>query len=168
MSLLSADAADFAPRGRPLPNRVYLATVEEVSINELDNGTQLARRYGNLRTEQGAGEFELPDGSTFTIGNRKVFHRSWIDHKVELAAKIGQGEIKREAVAAGLMKKPEKGATTTLDFESWPSYAEALAGKDVKIRTKQVKRLGKDRKTVMKDDDGREIIDVEVAEWLPV
>lgn len=169
MSLLSADASDFAPRGRPLPNRVYLATVEEVSINELDNGSQLARRYGNLRTEQGATEFEMPDGTTFTIGQRKVFHRSWIDHKVEMAAKIGQGEIKREAVAAGLMKKPEKGGPqTTLDFDSWPKYAEALAGRDVKIRTKQIKRMSKDKKTVLKDDDGREIIDVEVAEWLPV
>lgn len=166
MSLLSADASDFAPRGRPLPNRIYLATVEEVSINELENGTQLARRYGNLRTEQGAGEFEMPDGSTFTIGQRKVFCRSWIDHKNEKAAQIGQGEIKREAVAAGLMKKPEKGQKTSLDFKDWPSYAEALAGKDVRIRTKQIKRMKNGQ--LVKDDEGNEIIDVEVAEWLPV
>lgn len=167
MSLLSADAADFAPRGRPLPNRVYVATVEEVSINELDNGTQLARRYGNLRTEDGTTEFEMPDGSTFTIGQRKVFSRSWIDHKNEIAARIGQNEIKREAVAASLMKKPEKGGKpTTLDFKDWPTYAEALAGKDLKIRTKQVKRMKNG--AVVKDDEGREVIDVEVAEWLPV
>lgn len=150
MSLLVSTPEDFT--GKPLPPRAYKATVLDAKVEATENGTRLTRMYGNLRTPEG--DVEFADGaSTFRIGARKLFARSWIDHKNEQAAKIGQREIKREAISAGLMRKPGKGETTELEYDSWEAYANALIGRDVVVRTK----LGKDQ-----SGEDR----AEVATWL--
>lgn len=165
MSLLTATNDDFQGRGRPLPDNVYRVTVEEVRIDTKANGTQLVRRYGNIRTREGATEFAMPDSSTFKIGQRKIFARSWIDHKHPDARRIGQQEIKREAVAAGLMPKPAKGETTELNYDSWEAYAVALNGRDELVRTRQVPRQDASGSPKL-DAEGQPVIDVEVVEWL--
>lgn len=139
MSILTSTSDDFAG-GRTLPDAVYRATILEAKVETTDNGSRLTRMYGNLRTPTGETEFANGDGQPFRIGNRKLFARSWIDHKNEQAASIGQREIKREAVATGLMQKPKKGETVELDFDDWNTYANALVGREVLVRTKAEKQ----------------------------
>lgn len=153
MSILSASHDDFAGGGKPLPPRAYKVTVLEAKVEETENGHRLTRMYGNIRTPEGAVEFENGDGKTFRIGNRKLFARSWIDHKNEQAASIGQREIKREALSAGLLAKPAKGETTELDYPSFEDYAQALIGRDVIVRTK-----------IAKNQRDEEV--AEIATWL--
>jgi hypothetical protein len=145
MSLLKATTDDFQVTGAKLPNGTYLATVESAQAEATENGTRLTRMYGNIRTPEGAVEFAQNGSGTFRIGNRKLFARSWIDHNNEKAAEIGQREIKREAVSAGLLAKPVEGQTTELDFADWDVYANALVGRDVLVRTK-IKSRNKDAK----------------------
>lgn len=140
MSILKSTADDFVG-GRPLPNAEYRATVVQAQVEQTENGKRLTRMYGNLRTREGATELALPDGSTFRIGARKLFARSWIEHSNEQAQSIGTREIKREAVSAGLMPKPAKGETVELPFDSWEEYANALTGREVIVRT-QLKPKG--------------------------
>lgn len=146
MSILTAEASDFGG-GRALPNGTYRATVLDAKVettpsNDDPNKTnsRLVRMYGNLRLPTGETEFAANGGGVFRIGARKLFARSWIDHTNEQAAKIGQREIKREAVAAGLMAKPKKGETVELEFDSWDAYASALLGREVLVRTQQRQR----------------------------
>lgn len=136
MSLLSASPDDFGGQGKPLPPREYVVTVLEAKVEPTANGKRLTRMYGNIRTKEGATEFTNGDGAPYRIGNRKLFARSWIEHTSPKAAEIGQREIKREALSAGLLAKPAKGTTTELDFPSWETYANELTGKDVIVRTK--------------------------------
>src|SRR6266581_4940645 len=131
-SILSADSSDFSG-GRALPNGTYRATVLDAKVEHTPvaddptkENSRLVRMYGNLRLPSGETEFAANGGGTFRIGARKLFARSWIDHTNEQAAKIGQREIKREAVAAGLMTKPKKGETVELAYDSWDAYANAL------------------------------------------
>ena len=178
MSLLkSTYAEDFQPQGRPLPNGIYLVNVEEAGPESVDNGSQLARRYGNIRTREGATEFTLPDGSSYRIGGRKLFKRSWIDHKNPKAAEIGQREIKHEAAAAGLMEKPVKGgAAVELEFGSWGEYAAALVGKELLVRAQQKAKLtyannpttGARELVPVLDDDNNPVFEAEVVDWLAV
>lgn len=139
MSILTSTADDFNSN-RTLPDSLYRVTVLDAKVEQTDNGSRLTRMYGNIRTPDGATEVANGNGQPFRIGNRKLFARSWIDHTNEQAASIGQREIKREAVAAGLMQKPKKGETVELDFESWDSYANALIGREVLVRTKAEKQ----------------------------
>lgn len=138
MSILTASSEDFAG-GRVLPAGDYKATVLEAKVEKTENGKRLSRMYGNLRTRND--ETEIPStngGSPFRIGNRKLFARSWIEHTNEQAQGIGDREIKREAVSAGLMQKPKKGETVELDYPSWDDYASALLGREVIVRVKVV------------------------------
>ena len=153
MSIFSATQEDFSGGGKPLPPRSYKVMVLEAKVETTENGTRLTRMYGNIRTPEGAVEFENGDGTTYRIGNRKLFARSWIDHKNEQAQQIGQREIKREAVSAGLMQKPAKGETVELDYPSFEDYAQALIGREVLVRTK----IGKNNR----DEEVAEI-----ATWL--
>src|SRR5258706_5254179 len=135
MSILKAGEADFAVGGRVLPAGDYLVTILDAKLEKVPNGERLTRMYGNIRTR--SGETELPavnGGARFRIGNRKLFARSWTEHVNEQAQSIGQREIKHEAVAAGLMRKPAKGETVELDVND--AYAAELVGKDVLVRTK--------------------------------
>lgn len=173
MSLLTATHEELQPQGRLLPEGTYRATVEEASIEKTANGTRLSRRCGNVRGRNGEAELALPDGSTFRIGNRKLFARSWIDHTNADAARIGNREIKKEAVSAGLMPKPEKGGSSDLNFPGWPEYAQALVGRDVLVRVKHEQRMeqvqapnGTMVKQPAKDADGNPIVDVRIADWL--
>jgi len=166
MSLLTITHEDVQGRGRPLPDKTYRATIEEASVETTDNGKQLARRYGNLRTIDGNTEFELPDGSVFRIGNRKVFARSWFQHSNEQAQRIGLSEIKREAISAGLVSKPAKGESVELNFDSFEELAQALVGREVIIRTRQESRKDRVTKKVLKDADGNVIVDVRVGDWI--
>src|SRR5690242_7156261 len=83
MSILKSTSADFG--GAVLPAGVYRATVLEAKHEETENGKRLTRMYGNLRTPAGEVEFPNGDGITFRIGNRKLFARSWTEHKNEKA-----------------------------------------------------------------------------------
>ena len=57
---------------------------------------------------------------------------------------IGQREIKREAVSAGLMAKPAKGETVELAYDDWDVYAAALLGREVTVRVQQKPRYVND------------------------
>lgn len=167
MTLLTATIEDVTPRGRLLPEGVYRVAVEEAGPQEKNGNSTLYRRYGNIVTREGQSEFTMPDGSTFRIGNRKLFKRSWIDHKGSAeATRIGQQEIKREAIVAGLMQKPEKGGPATeLSFYNWPDYAEALVGREFLVRVKHKTRTNTAGE-VVKDDAGEPVVDVEVVDWI--
>ena len=154
-------------RGKPLPNGTYLATVEQAAVVAKENGTQVERRYGSLRTVDGADEFELPSGDTYRIGNRKLFARSWWDHTNEQAASIGQRELMREAIALRLVAKPEKGQSAEFPFDTPEAYAEEITGREVKVRTRLKQRIGKDKKPVL-DDDGQPVFEPEVVEYLAI
>jgi hypothetical protein len=140
MSILTATADDFA--GRQLPNGTYRVTVLEAKVETTEtdsNGAptkqRLTRMYGNIRrATDGAVEF-TPDGGAvpFRIGNRKLFARSWILHPNEQAQSIGQREIKREAVSAGLLEQPKKGESIDINIDE--GYASTLMGRDVVVRT---------------------------------
>jgi hypothetical protein len=174
MSLLTSTAEDFAPRGRTLPERVYLAEVEEAAVEVTeagDNGEpkkqRLTRRYGNIRLPDGTTEFQLADGSTFRIGNRKLFNRSWTVHTSAEAQRIGNGEIKREAVAAGLMEKPTKEKPSELNYPSWDEYANALVGKTVRVRVRHEVRVDRATGKVVNDPaTDAPIVDARVADYL--
>lgn len=154
-------------RGRPLPAGTYWVLVEEAGVDTKDNGTQVTRRYGNIRTPDGAVEFELPDDSLYRIGARKVFARSWWDHTNEDAESIGQRELAREAVALGLMTKPGKGEEAEFPFDSPDDYVEAIAGRELKIRTRLRAKKNKSGSPML-DDDGSPMLEPEVVEWLPL
>ena len=135
MSILSASAEDFAVGGRTLPPSKLRATILDARIEDHANGKRLYRMYGNLTTPDGATEIPpVNGGAPFRIGNRKLFARSWIEHTNVQAQQIGNREIKHEAVAAGLMRKPEKGETVELDVND--EYAASLVGKTVLVQTK--------------------------------
>jgi len=166
MSLLTITHDDVQGRGRPLPDKTYRATIEEAAVETTDKGKRLTRRYGNLRTVEGATEFELADGSVFRIGNRKLFNRSWFEHENEQAQRIGLGEIKREVISAGLAAKPGKGESVELNFASFEELAQALVGRDVILRSRQETRKDKVTKKVVKDEEGNTVTDVRVADYL--
>lgn len=153
-------------RGAPLPNGTYRVTVEHAGVETKENGTQITRQYGNIRVPNGSSaEFELPDGGTYRIGNRKVFARSWWDQKNEQAAAIGQRELAREAIAAGLMPAVAKGEEADFPFDSPEAYAEAVTGKELLIKTRLKARNDKQGKPV-KDDEGNAVLEPQVVEWL--
>jgi len=134
MSILQATNDDFQGIGKPLPNGTYRVTVLEAKLETLDNGVRLTRMYGNIRTP--AGEVEIPTengNAPYRIGNRKLFARSWDTHTNPQAQGIGQREIKREAVAAGLMRKPKKGESIELNVND--EYAASLLGRELLVRT---------------------------------
>jgi len=140
MSVLTATTDDFTG-GRPLPNGTYKVTVLDARVEKKDDGSErLTRMYGNIRrAADGAVEFTI-DGSAvpFRVGNRKLFARSWITHPNEQAQSIGNREIKREAVAAGLLTRPTKGQSIELNVDE--EYAMQLIGKEVTVRTQQKPR----------------------------
>jgi hypothetical protein len=149
MGLLTATIEEMQPRGRLLPEGEYVITVEEAKPESAGNGTQWSRRYGNIRTPSGATEFGLMDGSTFRIGNRKLFKRSWITHPNSEAKRIGNTEILKEAIATAVIPKPTKEAPSTLPFdletpEGAAEYATTLAGRDVKVRVRHKTRDSKE------------------------
>ena len=155
-------------RGAPLPNRVYLATIEVAEAQQKDNGKQVWRQYGNLRdAESGLTEFEQADGSTYHIGNRKVSSWSWWQHNNPDAERIGQRELFREAVALGLVEKPEKGQETVFPFETAEDYATEIVGREVKIKTRLRQKQTKDKKPVT-DEDGNPVFEAGVVEWLAI
>jgi len=138
VSILTATSDDFA--GRLLPNGTYRVTVLDAKIETTENGERLTRMYGNIRrAADNAVEF-TNDGEAvpFRIGNRKLFARSWITHSNEQAQSIGQREIKREAVSAGLMAQPKGSETVELNVDE--AYANALLGREVVVRTQQKPR----------------------------
>jgi len=154
-------------RGAPLPNGTYLATIEVAEAQQKDNGKQVWRQYGNLRTPDGATEFELPSGDVYRIGNRKVSSWSWWQHSNADAERIGQRELFREAVALGLVEKPGKGESAEFPFETADEYATEIVGREVKIRTRLRAKQTRDKKPVL-DDDGNPVFEAEVSEWLAV
>lgn len=157
MSLLTISQDDTkGGKGAALPARTYRFTVEEAKIEEIGGGTSLTGRLGNLRTKEGAGEFEH-NGSTYHIGNRKVFFRHWVDHTNAKAAEVGQSFIKRLALSTGLVPVPSNGEKVELDFESWPAFAEAIVGKDGLVLTKQRHRKGA---------DGEDLVEADIATYL--
>lgn len=172
MSLLkSTYAEDFAPGGALLPEGWYKMTVEEAAPETVANGTRLNRRYGSITTKNGAAEFTLPNGETFRIGNRKAFAHSWIDHSNPIAQRIGNTEIKREAVATGLMDQPMKdGPPVELDFNSWSDYAERLVGQTVLVLIRHKRKQEKvgEKWVAMKDENGNPVMDIEVKDWAGV
>ncbi len=151
-------------RGKPLPNGKYLVTIESAGAETKDNGTQLAVQCGNIRTPDGATEFEQRDGTLYRIGNRKLFDRQWWDHKNEQAAQLGQRMIARQAVALGLMEKVEKGAEAEFPYEDVQAYAEDIVGKDALVVTRL--RAKKDKAGVVKDEDGAVVMEPQIMEWL--
>ena len=156
----------FGGKGKPLPNGVYRATIEQADAEDLENGTQIRLRWGNIRVADGATEFELPDGTMYRIGNRKVFDRQWYEHQNEDAAAIGQRMVMLQAVALRFVELPERGSNSELEFPfSGPlAYVEAVLGKECLIRTRLRQRLDRQKKPA-RDEAGDPIFDAEVVEY---
>lgn len=166
MSLLTASSDDLkSGRGRPLPNRVWRATVLQAVPSTKPTGIQLETRLSAFRDRNGDTTITLPDGSTYTPGKRIVFDRQWIDQQSAKAAEIGQRMLKKLAMSAGLMSIPQNGERAELDFETWKSFAEALVGRDVTVRTKQVRAQIKNAAGVyvdaFEDADGTKTLEAE-------
>ena len=165
MSLLTATHEDFERRnGANLPAGVYRVTIESAGPKAYENGTQLDRMYGNIRTRDGATELAV-NGGTFHIGNRKLFAHSWIDHKNPKAQRAGNAQIAREAAAAGLMQAPAKGETAELPFDNWEEYAAQLAGREVLVKVILQTRKSKQGPPEL-DDDGKPKVDAVVTDWM--
>ena len=68
-------------------------------------------------------------------------------------------------MSAGLMAVPENGQRTELDFASFELFAEALVGRDVIVRTKQVRAQTKNAAGVyvdaLEDAEGNKTIEPE-------
>jgi hypothetical protein len=170
-TLLTATLEELSPRGRPLPVGEYVVTVEQAQKEGTQNGVQWSRRYNNIRTTTGQTEFTLPDGSTFRIGNRKLFARSWITHTNSEAQRIGNVEILKEAIATGLADKPTKDSPTVLLFDlstddGAAEYQNALVGKEVRVRVKHRSYESKE----LDPATGKPVVktEAEIADYLPL
>lgn len=158
MGLLTATLDDVQPRGATLPNGTYRVTVESVGPREKGKGTELARQYGNIRTRSGATEIPQADGSTYKIGNRKLFSGDWIDHENPEAVKVGHSRLTQEAIAAGLMQKPTtESPESDLPFPSWESYGTALVGREVLVTVAS---------RTYKDKAGENKTEAEIKGWV--
>lgn len=133
MGLLTASLKDQkSGGGSSIPGGTYRVTVESVAPRSKGQGVELARQYGSIRTKSGATEIQQADGSTFRLGNRKLFSGDWIEHPNPEAARVGHARITQEAIAAGLMPAPTaENPETDLPFDGWESYAAALTGREV-------------------------------------
>lgn len=152
MSLLSITSEDAkGGKGAALPARTYRATIESAQVETKPNGTTLAVVFGNLRTKEGATEFEH-NGATFRIGNRKVFARHWIDHTNPKAAEVGQSFIKKLLISTGIVAAPKNGETVQDAFDSWEQLSEGVVGKEALVLTKQRTRPGPDNEPVTESD----------------
>ena len=118
--------------GNPLPPGTYRATVESAQPEERGGGTTLKLMLGNLRTKDGAGEFEY-QGKTFTIGNRKVFASHWLDHSNPAAAEVGHSFIKKLLISAGIIEN-KVGAEDP--YDSTDEMVQDIVGKEVIVVTK--------------------------------
>ena len=166
MSLLTATQDDLkSGRGRPLPDRVWRATVQQAAVTPKPTGTQLETRLTAFRDRNDVPEIMLPDGSMYTPGRRIVFDRQWIDQQNAKATEIGQHMIRKLAMSSGLMAVPENGQRTELDFASFEDFASALVGRDVLVRTKQVRAKTKNAAGVpveaFEDAEGNTVIEAE-------
>ena len=151
MSLLTITNDDLKPgRGRPLPDRVWKGTGQVATVADTPNGSRVELRHTAFRDRDDSPTITLPNGDTYTPGKRIVFDRQWIDHQNAKAAEIGQRMLKRLAVSSGLVK-PVNGKPVEVDFESWQAFAEALQGRDIIVRTKQVRAQTKNAAGVYVD-----------------
>ena len=153
-------------RGKPLPTGVeYQGVFVEHKQDHKENGVQQALTIGNISTVDGRTEFDLNGSGTYRIGNRKVFVRCWSEQKSEEAQRIGHAELKRIAVATGLVATPQKGEKVTLPTTDPEELAQSFVGRTVKFTVKHVTRK-KAGKVVFEDDGETPKVDVEVARWL--
>lgn len=163
MSLLTATPDDLkSGRGAPLPNRVWRATVQQAAVVPGNTGTRLETRLTAFRDRDNSPTITLPDSSTYTPGRRIVFDRQWIDQANAQATAIGQKMIKKLAMSAGLMES-KPGAE--LDFASFEDFAAAIVGRDVLVRTKQVRAQVKNAAGVyvdaFEDAEGTKVAEAE-------
>jgi len=165
VSLLAITKEMVTPRGREIPDGDYRGTVEAVSHEQSGNGWTLKRQYGNIRTASGQTEFTLPDGTVFRVGRRKLFARSWTSHANGKAQEIGHEEIAQEAISAGLAQAPTDGNNTELNYPSWEQYAEALAGREVFFRVRNVPKTRNGE--VQKNPDGTPQMEAVISAYLP-
>lgn len=159
MGLLTATLNDVKPRGQTLPDGTYRVTIESAGVQAVEGkGTQWARQYGSIRTRTGAAELTLADGSSFVIGNRKLFARDWIDHSNPEAARVGNSRISQEAISAGLQPKPTtERPTTDLPYSDWDTYGSALVGREVLVTVK-----AKSHKNKL----GENVTDAKIVGWV--
>src|SRR3990167_823040 len=101
--------------GLPLPtNQQYRGVAVEHKQDVKENGVQQVLTVGNITLLDGRTEFDPNVSGTYRIGNRKVFVRAWSEQKSEEAQRIGHAELKRLAVATGIIPAPQKGEKVTL------------------------------------------------------
>ena len=176
MSLLTATSEDTKAGGvgKPLPDRVWTATVLAAVTESSKKGVgkRVAATLGQFRDRDGSPQITLADGSTYTPGNRKVFDRQWFEYPPNAQAEaIGQKFLKRQAMSAGLMPVPRNGDKAELTFDSWDDYADALVGREVTVRTKQVRAQVSDGNgsyvDAFEDDGVTPKYNVEVGDYLP-
>lgn len=175
MSLLGEISWDeIAPQGAPLPEGDYLVTVEAAQVKAAKKNPTTSsyawRQYSNIRRLDGSTEFQLADGSTFRIGKRKLFKTSTLTNASEIAVRIGVGQIHKEAVAAGVVGKPEKGGKVTFPYDTPEKVNDylttVLVGRDVPVRVRQKVRADDQGNPVLNPDTQQPEIDVEVSDWL--
>ena len=90
MSLLTATQDDLkSGRGRPLPDRVWRATVQQVAVSPKPTGTQLEPRLTAFRDRDDSPTITLADGSIYTPGRRIVFDRSGLTRQAQRPPRSG-------------------------------------------------------------------------------
>ena len=162
---------DLTPQGKPLPGGKYLVDVYEAMEEETEQGNvRVMRQYGNIRLPGGEVEFTATDGSTYHIGDRRLFARSWWTHTNEQANAIGHKELGQEAVAAGLMEAPVKGEPKKgFPFATAAEYAEALRGKTLLVTVRQKVRTRKladgTKENVLDEETQQPIVDSVVVRY---
>jgi hypothetical protein len=156
VSILGAVTADDqkSGKGASLPPGTYKATIESAEPVAVGGGTTLKLMLGNIRTKDGATEFER-NGGTFRIGNRKIFAKHWLDHTNPEAANVGHSFIRKLLISAGIIKN-EVGAEDP--YDSTEEMAADIVGRDVTLVTKLRSYKGA---------DGEDRQDPDVVTYLP-
>lgn len=89
---------DLAPPApRDLPKGDYVATLQEVKLEEKENGAQLLFIWTQFTDTEGN-----PEVDGMNVTNRKLFQREWIHHSNETAQRIGRQRLTQIAKAFGL------------------------------------------------------------------
>ena len=155
-------------RGKPLPTGVrYKGTFLEAKVEDhpKGNGRQARLQLGNITTAAGETEFAQNGAGTYRIGGRKVFVDEWVQHTSAQAQQIGHQNLKRIAVATGLVPRPEKGEKVVLPTQDPEELASLFVGRSAEFEVKHERQLNADKTPKFEDDGVTPKVRVVVARW---
>lgn len=90
------------PAAGPMPKGDFNATLQEVKVEEKENGVQLLLQWGDF--------FSTDDSVNGDYSRRKIFQREWIIHsKSPVAQTIGRNRLTQAGKALGLCTEVDLG-----------------------------------------------------------